>query len=108
MDIKSIPPQMLVPKPIGEPVGTPLADLSNVGSTGDVGTSFADALKGAVEDANAKSVEAEHQVQRLVVGEGSVHEAMIAMQDASVAMEMVLAVRNKALEAYHEIMRMPV
>jgi flagellar hook-basal body complex protein FliE len=37
-----------------------------------------------------------------------VHQAMIAMQDASVAMEMVLAVRNKALEAYHEIMRMPV
>lgn len=102
MDIKSIPPQLLVPTPIGEPVGTPLP------GAGDVGTSFADALKGAVADANGKALEAEHQVQRLVVGEGSVHQAMIAMQDASVAMEMVLAVRNKALEAYHEIMRMPV
>jgi flagellar hook-basal body complex protein FliE len=102
MDIKSIPPQLLNTTPIGEVVGTPLP------SPGDAGSSFADALKGAVEDANGKSLEAENQVQRLVVGEGSVHQAMIAMQDASVAMEMVLAVRNKALEAYHEIMRMPV
>jgi len=102
MDIKSIPPQLLVPTPIGEVVGTPLP------AAGDAGTSFADALKGAVENANGKALEAENQVQRLVVGEGSVHQAMIAMQDASVAMEMVLAVRNKALEAYHEIMRMPV
>jgi flagellar hook-basal body complex protein FliE len=108
VDIKSVPPQMFVPKPIGEPVGTPLGNLSGIAPTGDTGTSFADALKGAVEDANGKALEAEHQVQRLVVGEGSVHQAMIAMQDASVAMEMVLAVRNKALEAYHEIMRMPV
>jgi len=105
MDIKSIPPQLLNPRPIGEAVGTPVPGF---GDGGDAGTSFADALKGAVEDANGKSLEAEHQVQRLVVGEGSVHQAMIAMQDASVAMEMVMAVRNKALEAYHEIMRMPV
>lgn len=102
MDIKSIPPQLLNPRPIGEAVGTPPANPA------DAGASFADALKGAVEDANGKTLEAENQVQRLVVGEGSVHQAMIAMQDASVAMEMVLAVRNKALEAYHEIMRMPV
>jgi flagellar hook-basal body complex protein FliE len=100
MDIHSVPTQLIVPKPVGEPVGTPLADPA--------GTSFADALKGAVEEANGKSLEADTQVQRLMVGEGSVHQAMIAMQDASVATEMVLAVRNKALEAYNEIMRMQV
>jgi flagellar hook-basal body complex protein FliE len=102
MDIHSVPTQLIVPKPVGEPVGTPLAGPA------ESGTSFADALKGAVEEANGKSLAADAQVQRLMVGEGSVHQAMIAMQDASVAMEMVLAVRNKVLEAYNEIMRMQV
>jgi flagellar hook-basal body complex protein FliE len=85
-----------------------LNDISGVGGTGDLGTSFADALEAAVEDANGKALEAEHQVQRLAAGDGSIHQAMIAMQDASIAMDMVLAVRNKALEAYQEVMRMPV
>lgn len=102
MDIRSVPTQLIVPKPIGEAVGTPLP------SPADAGASFADALKGAVAEANGKAVEADSQVRGLMVGEGSVHQAMIAMQDASVAMEMVVAVRNKALEAYNEIMRMQV
>jgi flagellar hook-basal body complex protein FliE len=102
MDIRSVPAQLLVPTPIGEPVGTPLA------SPAEAGASFADALKGAVADANGKSLEADRQVQALMTGGGSVHQAMIAMQDASVAMEMVVAVRNKALEAYNDIMRMQV
>lgn len=104
MDIKAVPPHLLVPRPIGEALPAP----SGAAGADAGGPSFADALKGAVEDANAKSVEAERQVRALVTGEGSVHEAMIAMQDASVAMEMVLAVRNKVLEAYQEVMRMPV
>lgn len=105
MDIKAIPPHLLVPRPIGEGLPSPAAGAAGLDAGGP---SFADALKGAVEDANAKSIEAEHQVRALVTGEGSVHQAMIAMQDASVAMEMVLAVRNKVLEAYQEVMRMPV
>jgi len=105
MDIKAIPVHLLVPKPIGEGLPSPAAGAAGPDAGGP---SFADALKGAIGEANAKSIEAERQVQALVTGEGSIHQAMIAMQDASVAMEMVMAVRNKALEAYHEIMRMPV
>ncbi|MFP4391600.1 MAG: flagellar hook-basal body complex protein FliE [Desulfohalobiaceae bacterium] len=38
----------------------------------------------------------------------NVHELMIAMQKASTAMKMTTAVRGKVLEAYKEIMKMPV
>lgn len=103
MDLKGIPPGLLAPRPVGADigVGTPL-------STDGTAPSFADALKDAVADANTKVHAADHAIDSLMLGEGSVHEAMIAMQDAQVAMEMVVAVRNKALEAYQEIMRMPV
>ena len=37
-----------------------------------------------------------------------VHDYMIAAQEASVATEMVVTLKNKAVEAFTEIMRMPV
>ena len=37
-----------------------------------------------------------------------VHDYMIASQEASLATEMVVTVKNKAVEAFNEIMRMPV
>lgn len=37
-----------------------------------------------------------------------IHDYTIAAQQSSLAMELTLAVRNKALEAYQEIMRMQV
>lgn len=36
------------------------------------------------------------------------HDLMIAMEKASVSMQLTIAVRNKILEAYQEISRMPV
>ncbi|MFQ5509026.1 MAG: flagellar hook-basal body complex protein FliE [Leptospirillia bacterium] len=103
MDIGKVPSALIAPKPVGDmSVGSGL-----VGTEG-ASSSFADALKQAVNVANSKAIESDVQVQQLVVGEGSVHKTMIAMQESGIAMEMVLAVRNKALEAYHEVMRMPV
>jgi flagellar hook-basal body complex protein FliE len=40
-------------------------------------------------------------------GQGvDVHEAMIATQKANLAFEMALAVRNKAVAAYQQVMQM--
>ncbi len=36
------------------------------------------------------------------------HDVMIAAQEASLAFELILEVRNKLLDAYHELMRMQV
>jgi flagellar hook-basal body complex protein FliE len=37
-----------------------------------------------------------------------VHDYMIASSEASLATEMVVTIKNKAVEAFNEIMRMPV
>jgi flagellar hook-basal body complex protein FliE len=45
----------------------------------------------------------------LVTGEGKgLHEVMRAVEKASVSFQMLTQVRNKAVEAYQEIMKMPV
>lgn len=41
-------------------------------------------------------------------GSSQVHDLMIATSKSEVAMDVLLAVRNRAVEAYQEIMRLPV
>ena len=47
--------------------------------------------------------------QKLVLGENvELHEVMIAAQKASISLNATMEVRNKVVEAYQEIIRMPV
>jgi flagellar hook-basal body complex protein FliE len=39
---------------------------------------------------------------------GNIHETMLAATQAELSFNLMVQVRNKALEAYNEIMRMPV
>jgi flagellar hook-basal body complex protein FliE len=52
---------------------------------------------------------ADKTLQGIVVGDGTdVHEVMIAAEKAAISFQLLLAVRNKILEAYQEVMRMQV
>jgi flagellar hook-basal body complex protein FliE len=39
---------------------------------------------------------------------GDVHDAMIALQRAEMTLELTVQIRNKLVQAYQDIMRMPV
>lgn len=59
----------------------------------------------AVEGTNASANAA---VGRMLDGSGDVHDAMIALQRADLTLQFSVQVRNKLVQAYQEIMRMPV
>jgi flagellar hook-basal body complex protein FliE len=62
-----------------------------------------------IDKVNSTQMQSDKAVQQLVTGDTkSLHEAMIAMEKASISFQFVSQVRNKAVEAYQEIMRMPV
>jgi flagellar hook-basal body complex protein FliE len=44
----------------------------------------------------------------MLAGQGDVHDAMIALQRADLSLQFTVQVRNKLVQAYQEIMRMPV
>ena len=70
---------------------------------------FSKFLGEMIEKVNSSQIESDKAVQQLVTGETkSLHEAMIAMEKASISFQFMNQVRNKAVEAYQEIMRMPV
>src|ERR1700722_18775258 len=66
---------------------------------------FADLITEAVGEVQHLEDQAKTSIEGLISGKGvDVHEAMIAAQKAGVGFELVLAVRNKALAAYQQVM----
>jgi flagellar hook-basal body complex protein FliE len=70
-------------------------------------TPFADLLTDAVSQVNQLEDQARLAVDGMMTGSGvDVHQAMIATQKASMAFELALAVRNKAVQAYQSVIGM--
>ncbi len=71
---------------------------------------FGGLLKDAIQTVNGLQKDAKAKVTAVEMGDRSVSlaEAMIASQKSSVAFEATVQVRNKLVEAYKDIMNMPV
>lgn len=70
---------------------------------------FQELLAKALTDVDQLQKASGEQIEQVLSGEiKDVHSAMIAMQKAGLSFQMVMQVRNKLVEAYHEIMRMQV
>ena len=70
--------------------------------------SFASVLGNAINQVNATQLNADAAVQQVLAGQGGdIHQVMLAMEQARMSMLLVSAVRDKVLEAYQEISRMP-
>lgn len=68
---------------------------------------FSDLLTDAVGEVNTLQDQAAGAIKGLMTGSGvDVHQAMIATEKASMAFELALAVRNKAVQAYQQVMGM--
>lgn len=83
--------------------------LPSVSAPAAGGGSFGSMLSGLVGDVNQKQLQAGAAVEGLLKGENvSLHQAMIAMEEASVSFQLMVEVRNKLLESYQELMRMQI
>ena len=70
-------------------------------------TPFGSLLKSAIGSVNRLEDQASSAVEGMLTGSGSdIHDAMIATQKADMAFELALAVRNKAVAAYQQVMGM--
>jgi flagellar hook-basal body complex protein FliE len=86
---------------IAAPMGVPGSD-----------TGFADALGSAI-GASINNVESSQQsaksaaIDLLATGKGDVHSVALASQRAELTLELFQQVRNKFVQAYQEVMKMP-
>ena len=71
-------------------------------------TDFKDTLKDSLKTVNDMQAEKKVMIEEFASGKKqNVHELMITMQKAGLAVQMTGAVRSKLMQSYQEIMRMP-
>jgi len=70
--------------------------------------SFAESLGKLVDNVEETQADANGAVVNMLDGTGEVHEAMIALQRAELTLQFTLTLRNKLVQAYNDIMRMPI
>jgi flagellar hook-basal body complex protein FliE len=89
------------------PTGLPSAAKSEAGTAAG-GSGFGDALGRVVQAVESTEAQANSAVTGMLSGTTDVHDAMIALQRADLTMQFSVQIRNKLVQAYNEIMRMPV
>jgi len=76
-------------------------------ATSNAAGGFYDALSDAVESVSGLHADATSKVSGVLNGEGQdIHSAMIAVERADLAFQLVLQVRNKVVNAYQEVAHM--
>lgn len=80
---------------------------ANFKNTAEAPQGFMETLKGSLEKVNELQQERSSMVQSFAAGkEQNVHELMISLQKAGLAMSMTSAVRGKILASYQELTKM--
>ena len=85
------------------PMTMPMPDMQPVPETG-----AAAPMAQAAEDFIATLRAAEAQSTAAVTGGGDPHALVTALAEAQLAVEATVAIRDKVVEAYQELLRMPV
>jgi flagellar hook-basal body complex protein FliE len=78
------------------------------GGGSDGGMDFGAMLKSVMTDTVKASKHAEHQIAAQVQGKAELIDVVTAISSAEASLETVMAVRDQVINAYQEIMRMPI
>jgi flagellar hook-basal body complex protein FliE len=94
---------------IGKSVAaTRLGNTTATKPDGGVGETFGQSLMNLVENVEQSGADANQAVSNMLDKSGDVHDAMIALQRAEMTLQLTVQIRNKLVQAYQDVMRMPV
>jgi flagellar hook-basal body complex protein FliE len=84
------------------------AGLGKSASETAAGPSFGALLKDAVGAVNQATRAADGQSQAMAAGKANIVDVVTAVAESEVAIDALVAVRDKVIAAYEEIMKMPI
>jgi flagellar hook-basal body complex protein FliE len=94
---------------ISQPLMIPRNQSQDTSNPTSAGKKIVSSFQKMFDEANTEHLKAEKMVTEMVAGKNKdISGTMIAMEKADVSGRMLMAVRNKIVNAYEEIMRMPV
>lgn len=81
--------------------------LTRPGGAAGGAASFGELLGSAIDDLSRLSAGSDRLAEAFAAGaDVEIHEVMVAMQETQIAFELAAQVRNRAVDAYQEIMRL--
>jgi flagellar hook-basal body complex protein FliE len=99
--------------PISSPIAAAAAyrasaspGTQSAGASG--GASFGDVLTQAVQDATGTMHAADAATESAVNGSGNVTDVVLAVARAELALQTTVAIRDRVVQAYQDVMRMPI
>lgn len=79
------------------------------GGLAPAGAGFGDIFEKVVSGVEQNQARAAEVTRSVLLGDNpNLHQSVIAMQEASLSFSLMVEVRNKVVEGYQELMRMPV
>lgn len=72
------------------------------------GSAFADTLRDVAEGALESLSKGESETLKAATGQADITEVVMAMSQAEITLQTVVALRDRVIQAYQEIMRMPI
>ncbi|MPZ39200.1 MAG: flagellar hook-basal body complex protein FliE [Rhizobiales bacterium] len=89
-------------------LANPSANVGQAVGGSNGGQSFGELLHSAVGSVVEAGRNADTQAQAMAAGKANVVDVVTAVAETEVAVEAMVAVRDKIISAYEEIMRMPI
>ena len=89
-------------------VADPSAGVAKAGSTGSSGPGFGQMVKEAISSVIDAGHKSDGQAQAMAAGKSNLVDVATAVTETEVAIESLVSVRDKVIQAYEEIMRMPI
>jgi len=84
------------------------ASAARAGSDASAGSGFAGLLKDALNAVNETGHKSDAQAQALIAGKANIVDVVTAVAESEVAIDAVVSVRDKVIQAYEDIMKMPI
>lgn len=82
--------------------------VSNANTAKETGGDFGGLLTQMIQNVGSAQAESGRLEEAMLAGEPvELHQVMIKAEEAGVSMDLLLEVRNKLMDAYKELMRMP-
>lgn len=90
-------------------IGARTVSSADTGPVGEASAGFGNMLTTMLNKVNEAQLAGDQSISKLQSGEARhLHEVMIAVEEADISLKMLVQMRNKALAAYEEIMRMQI
>lgn len=77
-------------------------------STGQAGGAFGAMVRDAAQSTVGQLRAAEQQSVRAIAGQGDLNQVVMAVANAEVTLQAAVAVRDRVIQAYMDIVRMPI